>query len=90
MMQLVSNTSSYWLFFSFTVKQSSIGSERNTGQYARRSFTWTVHHVLSVSFQNVTQVVRRAQVVIPLSVLPVLMVTMTTQEHVQVSEYLIS
>ncbi len=47
-------------------------------------------YVHPVSFQNVTQVVRRAQVVLPLSVLPVLMVTMTTQEHVQVSEYLTS
>ena len=40
---MASNTSSYWLFFAFSVKHSSIGSERNTGKYAKRSFTRTVH-----------------------------------------------
>ena len=35
-------TSGYLLFFAFSVKHSPIGSERNTGKYAKRCFTRTV------------------------------------------------
>ncbi len=43
---MASNTSSYWLFFAFTVRHSSVGSDWNTGQYAKRCFTRTVGHAL--------------------------------------------
>ncbi len=41
----VKNTSSYWLIFAFTVKHCFIGSDRNTGQYAKRSFIMTVNQL---------------------------------------------